>query len=334
VLPINQIICGDCLKIIPTFPEKSIDLIIIDPPYNIGIDKWDRIKNYYSWLLVRFQELERVLKDTGTLWLFHIYFPTLVKIHYLLENQTNFKFKQFITINKGIQSIAGRSSKNLRSYPRASEYVLFYTFQDETGLKQIFNSKDCFQPIKKYLRNEREKTGLNNEQLNNLCGTATMINHYFGDAQWAFPTREIYEKLQKTGFFRREYEDLRREYEDLRREYEDLRYTFNCFRKDVTRTWLMKPAPKIGYVTPKPIVLIEALILHSSNEDDIVLDPFLGSGTTAIAAKNLNRKYIGIEINPEYVELTKSRKIHSSLRRTSQPQDMMAETDYQVVENE
>ena len=47
----------------------------------------------------------------------------------------------------------------------------------------------------------------------------------------------------------------------------------------------------------------------------MVLDPFLGSGTTALACKQLNRRYIGIEINPEYVELTKKRKANNSLFR-------------------
>jgi len=62
-MELDRIICGDCLKVMPTLPEKSIDLIIADPPYNIGIDRWDRIRNYYDWLVERFTEFERVLKD-------------------------------------------------------------------------------------------------------------------------------------------------------------------------------------------------------------------------------------------------------------------------------
>lgn len=63
--------------------------------------------------------------------------------------------------------------------------------------------------------------------------------------------------------------------------------------------------------TPHPAVfpqkLIEDHILSWSNEGDLVLDPFMGSGTTALAAKKLNRKYIGIEINEEYYKLIKNR---------------------------
>ena len=54
----------------------------------------------------------------------------------------------------------------------------------------------------------------------------------------------------------------------------------------------------IGYPTQKPVRLIERIIKTSSNENDIVLDPFCGSGTTLFAAKKLNRQYIGIDINP------------------------------------
>ena len=59
--------------------------------------------------------------------------------------------------------------------------------------------------------------------------------------------------------------------------------------------------------TQKPIALLERLIKCATRENDLILDPFNGSGTTGIVAKKLNRKYIGIELNEEYLELTKRR---------------------------
>lgn len=56
-----------------------------------------------------------------------------------------------------------------------------------------------------------------------------------------------------------------------------------------------------------PIHLLERLLLMSSDEGDIVLDPFVGTGTTAVAAKRLGRKYIGIDIDSKYVEITKKK---------------------------
>ena len=57
----------------------------------------------------------------------------------------------------------------------------------------------------------------------------------------------------------------------------------------------------------KPIDLNKTLIEKSSQENDIILDPFLGSGTTAVACKSLGRRYIGIEISPEYCEIARRR---------------------------
>jgi DNA modification methylase len=66
------------------------------------------------------------------------------------------------------------------------------------------------------------------------------------------------------------------------------------------------PRPKL-HKAQKPLELIMKLIDCSSNEGDVVLDPFIGSGTTAVASERLNRRWIGIEINEEYCELTKRR---------------------------
>lgn len=59
--------------------------------------------------------------------------------------------------------------------------------------------------------------------------------------------------------------------------------------------------------TQKPIELMKALIELTTKENQVVLDPFCGSGSTLVAAKQLNRKYIGIEYNPEFCEIAKKR---------------------------
>ena len=66
--------------------------------------------------------------------------------------------------------------------------------------------------------------------------------------------------------------------------------------------------------TQKPLKLIEYLIKIHSNEFDLVLDPFIGSGTTAVACEKLNRRWIGIEINPKYCEITKERICNTQLK--------------------
>lgn len=68
-----------------------------------------------------------------------------------------------------------------------------------------------------------------------------------------------------------------------------------------------KAKERVGYPTQKPILLLEQIIKLVSNENDIILDPFMGSGTTLVAAKMLNRRYIGIDISKEAVELAEMR---------------------------
>ena len=80
--------------------------------------------------------------------------------------------------------------------------------------------------------------------------------------------------------------------------------------KDVWETSLTKPSEKKygKHPTQKPMEILEKIILSSTDEGDLILDPFNGSGTTGIVASRLNRKYIGIEQEREYLDLTIRRK--------------------------
>lgn len=77
-----------------------------------------------------------------------------------------------------------------------------------------------------------------------------------------------------------------------------------------------KANERIGYPTQKPILLLEKIIQLVTNEGDIVLDPFCGSGTTLVAAKLLNRKFIGIDISDDAIQLTHKR-VNNPIRTNS-----------------
>jgi len=62
-----------------------------------------------------------------------------------------------------------------------------------------------------------------------------------------------------------------------------------------------------SHPTQKPLKLIQQVVLTSSKKGDLILDPFLGSGTTAVVAKNFGRKFLGCDINPEYVSIAEER---------------------------
>jgi len=69
----------------------------------------------------------------------------------------------------------------------------------------------------------------------------------------------------------------------------------------------LKKGPEREHPCPKPLDLIKWIIIHFSDEGNLVLDPFIGFGTTGVACKMLNRKFIGIEINHEYIEMARRR---------------------------
>lgn len=316
-LPINQIICGDAAELMRGLPDASINTVITDPPYNIGKAEWDKIDEYIDWLIEVFKECERVLKDNGTLWFFHIQFTTLAELHIRLEKETNLRHKQLIIINKGLSSVANRTNETLRSYPRATEYLQFYTFDDPTGAQQLGEQYARINPMAKYLKEEFGRAKVTNNELAELFPSRTggltgcVFNWLNG---LNFPLKEQYQKMRgylnrngQQSYLCRDYNYLRREYEDLRREYEDLRYTFNLQYR-CTDVWDIDfyDERKV-HISQKPLKLMQRIILTATNENDLVLDPFCGSGSTLVAAHRVHRHHIGFDNDPESCEIARRR---------------------------
>ena len=301
---------GDCLELMKELPDESVNAVITDPPYNIGIADWDKINEYEDWLIKVFKECERVLKKNGTLWFFHMRFETLADIHNRLQKETSLRHKQLIIIDKGLQSIAGRTGKTLRSYPRATEYLQFYTFDDPTGAEQLGDIYAKVNPMAKYLKEEFKRAGVSNIKLAKLFPSKTggltgcVSNWVMG---LNFPLKEQYETMRAYLNKEKDYGYLSKEYEDLRKEYEDLRYTFNL-QEGFTDVWRINfYQQKVEHASPKPIPLMSRIIKTATKEGDTILDPFIGSGTTGVACVQLNRNFIGYEISPNYFKMAEKR---------------------------
>jgi DNA modification methylase len=314
---LNNVTQGDCLEVMKEIPDKSVNLIVIDPPYNIGIKgaEWDKFKDddYITFMGNVFVECQRVLRENGSFYWFHNDMVQISRLMTWLEGNTSFIFNSFITWDKGdwrALSWKNPSEKsNLRSWFNSAEYCLFYTFQDETGSNEAAQSV-----VRDYMRQERDKAGLTNKQVNILLNYPSngggYASHYMGNVltQCTMPTKEHYIKLQeRTDFFKKPYEELRKEYEELRKEYEELRYPHNL-DKDHNNVWRYKTENRGKYhACQKPLAILERIIKTSSNEGDVILDCFLGSGTTAVACINTGRSFIGIERETEYVEIANKR---------------------------
>ena len=307
-----ELYCGDCLDVMKTIPDKSINLVLIDPPYNIGKDKWDKwktVEDYVEFMGKVFLEIQRVLKDNGSFYFFHNDFLQIVELQNFINKNTEFKFKQMLIWDKFNGIPAGTQGRNCvfngqRNYAKCCEYILYYTFQDETGLNKIKLDMNNFKTLRDYSKRLQDYIGLKIGQINKILETRR-AEHFFyhSSTQWDLCTEEVYNLLIEN-FNIDEWEEFRT-YESLRQEYESLRYVFNI--QNVPSILQHEPVKQNGHLTPKPMKILETLIKTSSNENDVVLDCFMGSGSTGVACKHTNRRFIGFELNEKYFELAKKR---------------------------
>lgn len=195
---------------------------------------------------------------------------------------------------------ATKHTMHMRSFSPNTERILFYEKKGAdgkpaTGNERIHSTPESFQSIKEYMRGERDKIkaakGFRTEKefveyVNALTNTKSVASrHYFADSQYSFPTPELYAMLQKSGFFCREYEDLRRAWIPAIDAKEVLKFSLEQNQQ---------------HPTQKPLKLISYLMERTSREGSLILDPFSGSGTTAIAAHRLGRRFICVERDAEY----------------------------------
>lgn len=297
---LNQIICADVLDALPQLPTDSVDLVLTDPPYFLDkLDnewtpersarrayqgqavfhlppgmKFDPLqgRRMYEWYLQVSRELFRVLKPGG--FFFSFAGPRLYhRMACAIEDAGFYLRDCFLWLY----------TQNQPKAMSLHHFVDRMELSDEA--KQVLKErlagwktpqvKSCFEPIA-VAQKPQDGTFLEN-----------MIQHGVG----LFNT--------------------------------EIRIGRNMFPanvltvdgvEEVLDKYFLVPKPSAEerggfnlHQTVKPLALCEYLIRLSTPEDAIVLDPFLGSGTTAIAAQNLKRHYIGIEINPEYATIAQKR---------------------------
>ena len=280
---------ADCLIKLKDFSDNFFDLTIADPPYwKVVSEKWDyqwrTEQDYIEWSKKWITEVYRTLRIGGTFYLFG-YFRTLVNLMPFLQ-EIGFSLRQQIIINKGIKAVAGRATKNYKIFPNVTESILFLT-------------KDNISFSRNFLKSRQKDIGLSSKEINEALGVKSngggMWSIYTGkNVCEQFPTQDLWHKLQKILQFNIPYKTIAQ--------------TFNP-EMGVTDVWndIDFYEEKRYHPTQKPLKLINRLVRASSNKGDKVLDPFAGSGSTGIACQNLNRKFIGIEINENYFNLAKER---------------------------
>ena len=91
-----QLFHCDCIEGLEKVKNKSVQLVCIDPPYNIGKDEWDKINNYIEWLTTVIQKLETKLKDNGSFFIFHNDMEQISELMLSIRQNTKLKFRQMI----------------------------------------------------------------------------------------------------------------------------------------------------------------------------------------------------------------------------------------------
>lgn len=230
-----NLICGDAVEEMKKFPDKSVNLIVTDPPYNLnknyGIsqDNLD-FEDYLNFSRKWISEAVRVLTDDGSIYVF-MGMRYISYIFIILEQEFKLNFNSWITwfYTQGIGKTRGFS-------PRHDD-ILFFT----KNKKNFTFNLDSVRVPQKFYRSVNNMRGANPGNV------------------WEFSHTHYCNKNRK------------------------------------------------NHPTQKPEALFERIILVSSNENDLVLDPFAGSGTSLRVCQQINRKCIGIEINPDYIEMIQKR---------------------------
>lgn len=280
--PYIEISNCDCLSKLPFLKAESIDLVIADPPYFKVVNetwdyKWSTLNDYLEWTTIWLQHVYTTLRYGGSLFLFG-YFRHLAHILPIAEN-LGFELRQQVIIDKGIKSVAGRKTSTYKMFPNTTESILFFI-------------KDNKKIIKPLLKNRAQELGLTSKQINERLGVKSngggMWSIYTGKNMCEqFPTQKTWEKLMKILELDIEYSHYAQTYNPIMG-LTDVWSDLDFYSKDRI------------HPTEKPYQLIERIIQSTTNEKNLILDPFSGSGITGIVANKLNRNSILYEINNEY----------------------------------
>ncbi|MFN8297366.1 MAG: DNA methyltransferase [Chitinophagales bacterium] len=335
----NKLILGDNLEILKNMDSESVDLIYLDPPFFsnrtyevIWGDKGevrsfeDRfsggIDHYIAWLKERVIEMHRILKPTGSIFLhcdWHANAYIRVDILDKIFGQNNFK-GEIIWQRKKAQGDAKNrlatfndtiwyySKSNSFTYHQqfiahSDEYKDgFYKYDDNDG-KGLYRLNDMSAPAGGGMSAINKKTGKPN-------GWYVYKDFQPPEKGWRY-SYETMHKLDEEGliyFPKNKNGSL-----DYSKRLYMKRYLNEQKGTLLGNIWTdinnvqANSEERIGYPTQKPQALLERIINMSSNEGDVVLDPFVGGGTTVAVADKLGRKWIGIDQSVQAVKVTELR---------------------------
>jgi len=317
----NNLILGDCLEALKKLDSDSVDLIYLDPPFfsnrNYEViwgdkgevrsfeDRWaGGVEHYIGWLKERVEQMHRVLKSTGSIFLHcdwhagsYIQVLILDKIFGIQNFRNQIVWKRTTTHNDAKQGAKqfGRVCDFIFFYSKNAKIAQFNTLYEEYRqeyILQTYNKKDT-KGLFKASDLSAAKPGGNTSY--EWKGIKPPKGRY-----WAFSIEnmEEFERQDKIYYSSTGKPYLKHYLDEMPGVTVDDFWT-NCVFKSKEE--------RIGYPTQKPEALLERIIKCATNEEDIVLDPFLGGGTTIAVADRLNRQWIGIDSSVAAIKVTEMR---------------------------
>lgn len=252
---------------------------------------------YLTAMAIRLLELHRVLKSTGSLYL-HC---DLTASHYL-KIVLDAVFGKEHYRNEIIWKRSNPKSHGSKNFSTVSDMILRYTKSDEYCFHQPYEEHDPSY-IEKAYRYQDEKGRYRLLPLLNPNDNRPNLTYEFLGVKkvWRW-TQERMQKAYEDGLVVQLKPGAVPQYK---------KYLIDSLGKTITNIWTDIPQAtkneSLGYPTQKPRALLERIIQASSNECDVVLDPFCGCGTAIHAAHALNRRWIGIDITHLAISLIENR---------------------------
>lgn len=246
---LDKTLWGDSLKVLDLLPDNCVDLMVVDPPYNLTknfgqtLFKETAPDKYKQWLDGWLAKTVRILKENASIyicsdWKTSIFIPEIAGKYFLLQNRISWEREK------------GRGA--LDNWKNCLEDIWFFSKSND-----YYFNLDAVKVQRPVIAPYRDKDGKPKD--------------------WVDDGKNKYRLTSPSNI------------------WTDISIPF----------WSMPE--NTPHPTQKPEKLIAKLILASSREGDVVLDPFLGSGTTSVTAKKLGRHYIGIEREKEYAAIAEKR---------------------------
>jgi len=327
-MELNKFYCGDNLKILKDIEPESVDLIYLDPPFftnrnfmvikndnevNTFSDIFKSMEDYISFLKERVVEMHRILKPTGNFFLHCDYHANAYIRVFILDKI--FKEKNFR--NEIIWKRTSSNNCTKRKVSTIHDTIFYYAKNMNNTYNQEY-LEICKNTRIKYNRDDGDGRGLYNlHPLYNRPRLTSLKRHkeYFKEYEappqgWSYNDKTLERLDADNRIFYHKKDDGSLDYNHLPQKKIYLNESkgktlisiwdeFGCVQGFSTEY--------CHYPTQKPEKLLERIIKISTNEGDIVLDPFCGSGTTCVVANRMGRKWIGIDKNENAIKIAKDR---------------------------